>query len=86
MKTKTKVNTVIKKIGATTVEVNGQKLSLSVYFIYFAIGEIIVYTVEKLAGLPTTIQWYDLVWLLFIMLMFGLNSYELFLILASDAQ
>lgn len=69
------------------VMIQGNYLNLMwVYFIYFAVGEIIIYTVEKLAGMPTTIRWYDLAWLLFIMFMFGLNSYKLFLILASDAQ
>jgi hypothetical protein len=69
------------------VVIQGDYIKLMwVYFIYFAVGEIAIYTVEKLAGIDTMVRWYDLVWLLFVMFIFGLNSYKLFIILASDAQ
>lgn len=65
----------------------GQYLNLMwIYLIYFSAGEMIFYTIERLMNLPTIVRWYDLVWLLFIMFMFGLNSHKLFLILVSDIK
>ena len=65
--------------------IKGEYLNLMwAYVMYFLIGELFIYTIEKLLKVPNVVMWYDLVWLLFIMIMFGLNSYKLFLTIIKD--
>ena len=65
--------------------IKGQYLNLMwIYIMYFLIGELLIYTIEKLLKVPNVVMWYDLLFLMFILIMFGINSYKLFLILVRE--
>jgi len=64
------------------VMIKGEYLNLMwIYIMYFVVGELLIYTIEKLLKVTNSVMWYDLAFLMFILIMFGINSYKLFLIL-----
>lgn len=51
------------------------------YAIWFVIAEFFIYTIEKLAGFPTIIRWYDLALLSAFAFIYAMNTYVLVLII-----
>ena len=53
-------------------------------FWIFLIGEMFLYSTEKLLGYPTVLRWYDMAWLSIVTVMCFLISYRLYVLMISS--
>lgn len=56
---------------------------LDIFWFYcwiFIIGELFIYSIEKILKVPTTTQWYDLLWLIIICIFLFITSYRLYIL------